>query len=75
MQNILAYSLQIDNKLDWNKHISTLLLEVNHNYPSLTLYDPGREGGFKSPPPVRFFALTHLILGLHYCALGTFPKI
>ena len=25
-------------------------------------------------PPLRFFALTHLILELHYCALGTFPK-
>ena len=32
-------------------------------------------GGFKSPPPpLRFFALTHLILELHYCALGTFPQ-
>ena len=31
-------------------------------------------GGFKSPPPLRFFALTHLILELHYCALETFPK-
>ena len=38
----------------------------------LTLYDPGG-GGFKSPP-LRFFALTHLILELHYCALVTFPK-
>ena len=24
--------------------------------------------------PIRFFALTHLILELHYCALVTFPK-
>ena len=32
------------------------------------------EGGFKSPPPLRFFALTHLILELHYCTLVTFPK-
>ena len=24
--------------------------------------------------PLRFFALTHLILELHYCALVTFPK-
>ena len=30
-------------------------------------------GGFKSPP-LRFFALTHLILELHYCKLVTFPK-
>ena len=37
----------------------------------LTLYDPGG-GGFKNP--LRFFALTHLILELHYCALRTFPK-
>ena len=38
----------------------------------LTLYDPG--GGALKPPPLRFFALTHLILELHYCALVTFPK-
>ena len=40
---------------------------------TLTLYDPG--GALKArPPPLRFFALTHLILELHYCALVTFPK-
>ena len=33
----------------------------------------GGERGFKSPP-LRFFALTYLILELHYCALVTFPK-
>ena len=33
----------------------------------------GGGGGFKSPP-LRFFAFTHLILELHYCALVTFPK-
>ena len=38
-----------------------------------TLYVPGG-GGFKSPPPLPFFALTHLILKLHYCALVTFQK-
>ena len=32
------------------------------------------EGALKAPPPLRFFALTHLILELHYCVLGTFPK-
>ena len=32
------------------------------------------EGDFKSPPPPSMFALTHLILELHYCALGNFPK-
>ena len=38
-------------------------------------FNPIRSGGgFKSPPPLRFFALTHLILELHYCALVTFPK-
>ena len=42
---------------------------------TLTLYDPG-EWALKAPPPppLRFFALTHLILELHYCALVTFPK-
>ena len=40
---------------------------------TLTLYDPGGGGALK-PPPLRFFALTHLILELHYCALETFPK-
>ena len=66
--------------------ISTISMGQHNNYyakvcflpfqsqdpsPPLTLYDPG--GGFKSPP-LRFFALTHLILELHYCALVTFPK-
>ena len=49
------------------------MLQVTHQLLILTLYDPG-EGGFKSPPPLRFFTLTHLILELHYCALVTFPK-
>ena len=35
----------------------------------LTLYDPGGGGGGGG-----FFALTHLILELHYCVLVTFPK-
>ena len=38
---------------------------------TLTLYDPGG-GALKAP--LRFFALTHLILELYYCALVTFPK-
>ena len=40
---------------------------------SLTLYDSGGGGALKAPH-LRFFALTHLILELHYCALVTFPK-
>ena len=32
----------------------------------------GRGGALKAP--LRIFALKHLILELHYCALGTFPK-
>ena len=31
-------------------------------------------GGALKAPSLRFLALTHLILELHYCALGTFPK-
>ena len=41
-------------------------------------FNPIRSGGggaLKAPPPLRFFALTHLILELHYCALVTFSKI
>ena len=38
----------------------------------LTLYDPGE--ALKAPPPLRFVALKHLILELHYCALETFLK-
>ena len=47
---------------------------VNHYLINtvLTLYDPG--GGFKSPTPFQLIVLTDLILELHYCALGTFPK-
>ena len=39
----------------------------------LTLYDSGG-GALKAPPPLRFYALTPLILKLHYCALVTFLK-
>ena len=42
----------------------------------LSEFKPIRSGGggaLKAPP--QFFALTHLILELHYCALGTFPRI
>ena len=31
-------------------------------------------GGGALIAPLQFFALTHLILELHYCALGTFPR-
>ena len=48
------------------KLYSTILV-----YVYLTLYNPG--GALKANP-LRFFALTHLILELHYCAPGTFPK-
>ena len=34
----------------------------------------GGGGGALKAPPSDFFALTHLILELHYCALVTFPK-
>ena len=58
-------------------HLSILqvLLYVSRTLCSrktLTLYDPG--GGALKAPPLRFFALTHLIFELHYCALVTFPK-
>ena len=54
--------------------------ECNNNRTFTAVYayygfNPIRSGGggFKSPP-LRFFALTHLILELHYCALVTFSK-
>ena len=39
----------------------------------LTIIQSGGGGDLKVPP-LRFFAVTHLILELQYCALGTFPK-
>ena len=43
-----------------------------------TRFNPIRSGGGGAlkapPPPLSFLALTHLILELHFCALGTFPK-
>ena len=41
---------------------------------SLNPIRSGGGGGALKAPPLRFFALTHLILELHYCALVTFPK-
>ena len=55
---------EINNKVE---KIHIFVLET-----TLTLYDPG--GGALKAPPLRFFALTHLIFELHYCALVTFPK-
>ena len=44
----------------------------------VSILNPIRSGGGAlkdpPPPPPRCFALTHLILELHYYALGTFPK-
>ena len=51
----------------------TAIYEYNQCSGSLTLYDPGRLLK-PTPPPLRSFALTHLILKLRSCALGTFPK-
>ena len=50
------------SKFDTNQSIRNLL----------TQYDPG--GLLKPLPPFQNFALTHLILELHYCSLVTFPK-
>ena len=70
-----AMSIQVNiaNLQNFTWHYSSDMLNWYHPVGPLTLHDPG--GGFKSPtPPLSFFALTHLILELHYCALVTFPK-
>ena len=41
--------------------------------PSTYLYDPGG-GGEALKARLRFYALTHLSLERHYCALGTLQK-
>ena len=46
--------------------------EVKYVGVLLTLYDPGGGGLLKLP--LRNFAFAHLLLELHYCALGTFPQ-
>ena len=51
-----------------NKHILIPILILNPTRSG------GGGGGVKIPPPLSSFALTHLILELHYCALGSFPK-
>ena len=48
-------------------------LSYNANKPYSLCCNPIRSGGGFKSPPLSFFALTHLILELHYCALGTFP--
>ena len=46
--------IQIDNKLDWNKHISTVAARGQSKLAFLNpirANDPGGGEGFKSPPP------------------------
>ena len=78
MRNIRGRYVWVKLKLfDYNIHSivnATLIMKVHfgRTHNSLTLYDPGGGGALKAS--LRIFALTHLILELRYCALGTFPK-
>ena len=57
------------NTLKAHQHISYSVVVA------VTFLNPIRSGGGAlKAPPLRFFALTHLILDLHYCELVTFPK-
>ena len=73
--SILGLILFINNINDYSRATEVFfpILYADDTSVSLTLYDPGGGGALKAPP-LRFFALTHLILELHYCALVTFPK-
>ena len=70
LTQILNFKANFHQEFELFKKKTTFMLTM---VDTLTLYDPGG-GGFKSPPPLRFFALTHLILELNYCALENFPK-
>ena len=50
-------------------HTNPLFLSMEVLRSFNTIRSGGGGGGF-----LRFFVLTHLILELHYCTLGTFPK-
>ena len=70
----IRFSYYVLFKIMANKnHIYINYITPYENNVYLTLYDRGGGGGLKAPP-LRFFALTHLIFELHYCALVTFPK-
>ena len=60
--------LQIFDRERWVLYLSCNYMECYFN-PIRS-----RGGGALKAPPLRFFALTHLILELHYCALVTFPQ-
>ena len=69
--------LIISSDLKWSRHIDYIGLKISKVIGimyRLTLYDPVGGGALKAPPPLRFFALKHLVFELHYCTLGTFPK-
>ena len=57
-------------------HTAPLLIRhgLLHVHDMFNPIRPGGGGGWALKAPLRLFALTHLILELHYCALGTFPK-
>ena len=63
--------------MTFNLKVQSLFFYGFKTFVKVQLINPirsGGGGGFKSPPHLRIFALTHLILELHYCALVTFPK-
>ena len=56
------------------KHISVVLVIVNI-MTHFSCFKPKRSGGGGAlNAPLRILPLTHLVLELHYCALGTSPK-
>ena len=73
--------------VDWRKALRSmwrlnprthcdLITALSSQIPLIVSLNPIRSGGGGAlkAPPLRFFALTHLILELYYCALVTFPK-
>ena len=83
--NLLNYfikqTLSLKFKLVTADKVLKLLTELNpqkatglDGFPAKFLNPIRSGGGALKAPPLRFFALTHLILELYYCALVTFPK-
>ena len=74
LYNLANYSVEFDYRPKRRGGGTSLYIHSCLQYKSRDDLNPIRSGGGFKSPSLRIFAITHLILELHYCTLVTFPK-